>query len=311
MWLGYRESPVARDHWDGIVFYSPTIFFGRFVSQIKAAHRCPAYLILRDVFPDWAADVGVMRKGPHYWLFKAFARYQYAVADVIGIESPSNRRYFAPNDGRVRVLANWIDFGITAPSTPFPEVLRNSHVLVYAGNIGVAQDMDNLLRLARSLLARTDWKLLFVGDGTEKNRLAGEVKNQGLTNVALLPEIDPDALRGLLRHCDIGLISLDRRLKSHNVPGKLLSYLEAGLPVLASINPGNELKAFLEASGVGIAVWNGDDAALLDATSKLLDSAALRAAMATAATEACRRYFSSDRVADQILEGFQHLSPSR
>jgi glycosyltransferase involved in cell wall biosynthesis len=306
MWSGYRASPLAHREWDGIVFYSPTIFFGRFVSKLKARHACRAFLILRDVFPDWAADMGVMRRGPHYWLFKGFARYQYAVADFIGIESPSNSRYFDRADKRVQVLTNWLDLASMAPAPgPLPVALVDSTILVYAGNIGVAQDMDNLLRLAANLRSRSDCKLLFVGDGTDRPRVQAESARQGLDNVVFIPEMDPQQLRGLLRQCHIGLISLDPRLRSHNIPGKLLSYLEAGLPVLASINRGNDLRAVIETAGAGQVTWNGDDAAFLAAALRMLDDRDGRRQMAEAAQSLCREMFSSDAVAEQIASALR------
>jgi glycosyltransferase involved in cell wall biosynthesis len=284
------------------VFYSPTIFFGRFVSRLKAMHSCRALLILRDVFPDWAADTGVMKRGPHYWLFKAYARYQYSVADFIGIESPSNRRYFARADTRVQVLANWIDLSADPPpSEALPSALSSKTVLVYAGNIGVAQDIDNLLRLGARLRDRPDCGLLFVGDGTDRSRVQAECARQGLRNVVFLPEMDPHQLRGVLRNCHIGLISLDRRLRSHNIPGKLLSYLEAGLPVLASINRGNDLQQVIESGPAGIVTWNGEDHDLYDAAIRLIDNPDERSRMSKAGRALCRDVFSSDAVAQQIL----------
>jgi glycosyltransferase involved in cell wall biosynthesis len=306
MWSGYRYSPLAAEQWDAVVFYSPTIFFGRFVARLKALHSCRAFLILRDVFPDWAADAGVMRRGPHYWLFKAYARYQYSVADFIGIESPSNRRYFPGGDARVQVLPNWIDLSSPAPApTPLPAQLADSTVMVYAGNIGVAQDMDNLLRLAASLRDRMDCKLLFVGDGTERARVQLQCARQGLDNVLFLPEVDPQQLRGVLRACDIGLISLDRRLRSHNIPGKLLSYLEAGLPVLASINPGNDLGQLIENGRAGRVVWNGEDQRFHQAAIQMIADKEGRSRMAEAARDLCRSAFSSNAVARQIVETVQ------
>lgn len=315
MWDGYCTSPAASKHYDGVVFYSPTIFFGRFIARIKSLYNCRAYLILRDIFPDWAVDLGVMRKGPHYWIFKAVARYQYSVADMIGIESQSNKKYFSGNTHTTEVLHNWVD--IDAPPPPYfnlPENLRNHIILAYAGNMGIAQDMDNLVRLARSLVHRTDCRMLFVGGGSERGRIEAEVRHLGLANVVFLPEVHPQELRGLLRQCHVGLVSLDRRLRSHNITGKLLSYLEAGLPVLGSVNPGNDIKSTVEESGAGLVFWNGDDEALVEAACLLLDSEDTRIRMATAAKQLCRTRFSSLAAVNQIIEFFgctsthKHLS---
>lgn len=302
MWKGFRNSPVAQERYDGVVFYSPTIFLGRFISKLKNLYRCPAYLILRDVFPDWAADLGEMRKGPHYWFFKGVAKYQYHVADAIGIESEGNRKYFQDSQ-RVELLDNWIAIQSDGDAHYLlPPELAAKTILVYAGNMGVAQDMDNLLRLARRLAARPDVRLLLVGSGTERSRLEREVRSADLSNVVFLPEMAPAELRALLRQCHIGVLSLDKRLKTHNVPGKLLSYMEAGLPVLGSVNPGNEVKRLVDEAGVGLVSWNGDDDAFADAAMRMIDEQNERHQMGLAARDICQGRFSSRRAASQILE---------
>lgn len=301
MWKGFRNSPLLQERFDGVVFYSPTIFLGRFISKLKKLYRCPAYLILRDVFPDWTADLGEMRKGPHYWFFKAVAKYQYHVADAIGIESEGNRKYFQDSQ-KVELLDNWIAVESDDADYALPRELVAKTILVYAGNMGVAQDMDNLLRLARRLGDRSDVRLLLVGSGTERSRLEREVRSAALSNVVFLPEVAPAELRTLLRQCQIGVLSLDKRLKTHNVPGKLLSYLEAGLPVLGSVNPGNEVKRLVDESGVGLISWNGDDNAFADAAMRLIDEQNERQQMGLAARDICQSRFSSKRAASQILE---------
>jgi len=306
MWDGYRASPAASKRYDGVVFYSPTIFFGRFIARVKSLYSCRAYLILRDIFPDWAVDLGLMRKGPHYWIFKAFAQYQYSVADVIGIESSSNKKYFSRQSHKIEVLHNWIDTDAPPPpSFSLPEYVRQHCILVYAGNMGVAQDMDNLLRLARRLVHRKDCRMLFVGSGSERGRMESEARNLRLENVIFYPEVHPQELRGLLRECHVGLISLDKRLRSHNITGKLLSYLEAGLPVLASVNSGNDIKSVVEGAGAGMVLWNGEDDALANAANRMLDRRGKLARMAAAAKQLCRIQFSATAAAEQIGRTFK------
>lgn len=302
MWRGYKASPLAARGCDGVVFYSPTIFLGRFASRIKALHGCPSYLILRDIFPDWAVDLGVMRKGPHYWIFRWFAQYQYSVADTIAVESPKNKCYFDAEFRKVEVLHNWIDLQKrTPPNYKLPQELYGKTILVYAGNIGVAQDMDNLIRLGQRLSSKPECVILLVGSGSERDRLGVIVRDRNLRNVVFHSEIAADQLRGLLHQCHVGLISLDKRLRTHNIPGKLLSYLEAGLPVLASVNVGNDLKDVVELAGAGIVVWNGDDEALEAAARRMVDDSHERDRMASAARRLCETQFSSTGAANQIL----------
>lgn len=107
-----RKSPLADVCWDGVVWYSPTIFLGPMASALKKASGCRSYLIVRDIFPEWAVDMGLLGRGLPYRFFKAIERYQYSVANVIGVQTPANVPYFdawALQSGRrVEVLQNWL-----------------------------------------------------------------------------------------------------------------------------------------------------------------------------------------------------------
>ena len=252
-----RKSTLANVRWDGVIWYSPTIFLGPLANALKKASACRSYLIIRDIFPEWAVDMGLMRRGLPYRFFKAIERYQYSVADVIGVQTQGNSSYFdtwAKRCGRrVEVLQNWLadahDVGSTISVANGPLVGRT--VFVYAGNMGVAQGMDVLLDLAERLLGRRDIGFLFVGRGSDAQRLRGDAKARGLDNVVFHDEIDPAEIPGLYGQCHVGIVALDPRHKTHNIPGKFLSYMQAGLPVLASINPGNDLAELIQREGVG------------------------------------------------------------
>jgi glycosyltransferase involved in cell wall biosynthesis len=253
-----KQSPIAGRGYEAIIWYSPTIFLGPIVRWLKRRNNCPSYLILRDIFPQWAADMGLISRGPAFYLLDAIAGYQYRLADVIGVQTPGNLEFF--DDFRLRhpnchveVLQNWlgkapdeacsIDLAGTA--------LGGRRVFVYAGNMGVAQQMDKLLDLAIALRDRDDAGFLFVGRGSEAQRLRDAATTQGLRNTMFHDEIAPDEIPALYRQCHVGMISLDSRHKTHNIPGKFLTYMQAGLPVLASINAGNDLKTLVEDKRVG------------------------------------------------------------
>lgn len=252
-----RRSPLASQRWNGVVWYSPTIFLGPIVNALKRESGCRGYLIIRDIFPEWAADMGLMGKGLPYRFFKAIANYQYSVADVIGVQTPGNLAYFddwlVKFGGELEVLHNWLapttDTGcsISIANTK----LAGRTIFVYAGNMGVAQGMGVLLELAEYLKDRTDIGFLFVGRGSDIQRLVANAESRGLDNVVFFDQIDPDEIPGLYAQCHIGLVALDPRHKTHNIPGKFLSYMLSGLPVLASINPGNDLVDLILQEKVG------------------------------------------------------------
>ncbi len=104
MWLPFamlrnlRKSPFRSTKWDLIVWYSPPIFFGPLIWALRRASGARTYLILRDIFPEWAVDLGIIRRGPVYFLFKAVAAFQYAVADTIGVQTESNLAYLRELD---------------------------------------------------------------------------------------------------------------------------------------------------------------------------------------------------------------------
>ena len=252
-----RKSPFAEVRWEGVVWYSPTIFLGPIANALKKASGCRSYLIVRDIFPEWAVDMGLMGRGLPYRFFKAVERYQYDVADVIGVQTAANLPYFdywAKQGGRrLEVLQNWlavapdVDASITVANGP----LAGRTIFVYAGNMGVAQGMDVLIDLAERLLSRHDIGFLFVGRGSDAQRLRADAKARRLNNVSFYDEIDPSEIPGLYSQCHAGIVALDPRHKTHNIPGKFLSYMQAGLPVLASINPDNNLAELIQNEGVG------------------------------------------------------------
>lgn len=252
-----RKSPLAVEKWDGIAWYSPTIFLGPIVSALKRASACRSYLIIRDIFPEWSVDMGLMGRGLPYRILKAIAKYQYSVADVIGVQTQGNCSYFTDwlkgPSRRVEVLQNWLASAPAAGCSISIDqtALAGRSIFVYAGNMGIAQGMGILLELAERLKARADIGFLFVGRGSEAQRLRAQAKQRALDNVVFFDEIDPDEIPGLYAQCDVGLIALDPRHKTHNIPGKFLSYMQAGLPVLASINPGNDLAELISAQQVG------------------------------------------------------------
>lgn len=309
-WLllrGLRASSLRDERWDGVIWYSPTIFLGPVARAIKRTQGCPAYLIVRDLFPDWAVDAGVMRRdGLAYRCFKAVERYQYRQADVIGVQTPANKPLVArdaPAGTTIEVLHNWLAAPDQGSSVASPSLghLQGRTNFVYTGNMGVAQDMDAFVALARRMQDRTDVGFVFVGRGSEVARLKAEAR--ALPNLLVLDEIDPAALPTLLANCHVGIVALHPAHGTHNIPGKLLTYLHAGLPVLARVNSGNDLVAVIEQECIGLVV-PGDNPALLHAHAmRLADDAGLRDRMGKVGHGFAQRVFSPAAAARQVAGG--------
>jgi glycosyltransferase involved in cell wall biosynthesis len=303
-----RKSPLAKQRWDGVVWYSPSIFFGPIANSLKKINKCKAYLIIRDIFPEWAVDIGLMKHSFIYRCFKIIANYQYSVADVIGTQTQGNKIYFRDRkDCQIEVLQNWltdtpnIGCSISLATTK----LKGRTVFVYAGNMGVAQGMSVLIDLAASLLDRVDIGFLFVGRGNDVQRLRENAKARELDNVVFFDEIDPTEIPGLYTQCHIGIVVLDPRHKTHNIPGKFLSYMQAGLPVLASINPGNDLEEIILSEKVGRVCTDYSVDTLKRLAIDLLDEVAGNTANNHALSARCKalsaKLFSPEVAVKQIL----------
>tara|TARA_B100001093_G_scaffold132296_1_gene124839 strand:- start:2257 stop:3399 length:1143 start_codon:yes stop_codon:yes gene_type:complete len=302
-----RKSNLSLNKLDAVIWYSPTIFFGPVVHFLKKMSGCQTYLILRDIFPEWALDLGVLKKNPIYFFFKIVAKYQYFVADIIGVQSPSNLKYFKSwckkPKRKLEVLNNWLsqsnqkETKISFTNTDF----NRKKLFVYAGNMGIAQGMDIFIELADSLKNRKDLGFIFVGRGSEVNKLKKLSANKKLDNVLFFDEVSPEEIPSLLKMCHVGLVALDLRHKSHNIPGKFLTYLQAELPVLAKINFGNDLQYIIENENVGL-VYSGnvvEDLSVL--ATKIIDDEINYKAMSKSCKSLFKKMFSTNKITNQII----------
>lgn len=302
-----RKSLLADERWDGIVWYAPSIFHGPLVSAIKRASGCKSYLIIRDIFPDWAVDMGLMGRGLPYHFFNLVARYQYSVADIIGVQTPGNRRYFdswsEKPDRKLEVLQNWLEkpaqmqCSIRVDQT----ALAGRRIFVYAGNMGVAQGMGILVDLAHKLRSRSNIGFLFVGRGSDAEHLKSAAKLRQLDNLMFFDEIDPDEIPDLYAQCDVGIVALDPRHKSHNIPGKFLTYMQSGLPVLANINAGNDLAGVIRNQRVGQVCETNQVEELVQLTEKLLEQIELDDSLSVRCKDLFNREFAVESTVKQIV----------
>ncbi len=303
----FKKSPLFGKKWDGVIWYAPSIFHGPLASALKKSSGCKGYLIIRDIFPEWAVDMGLMGRGLPYRFFDIVARYQYSVADIIGVQTPGNRGYFESwqqQPGRtLEVLQNWLDRPMQArcPIRVNETALAGRKMFVYAGNMGVAQGMDILLDLADKLRHRTDVGFLFVGRGSDSARLKISARDRKLDNVLFYNEIHPDEIPDLYLQCSAGIVALDPRHKSHNIPGKFLTYMQSGLPVLANVNPGNDLAQMIRDEQVGQVCESNQVDDLAQLAHKLLEQIELDDQLPARCWKIFERDFAVEKTVHQIV----------
>jgi glycosyltransferase involved in cell wall biosynthesis len=299
----FAENPC-----DLIVFYSPTIFWGSLVRKLKDLWQCPAYLILRDIWPQFLLDVGELRPGLLYRFFKSKEVEQNDAADTIGVLSPGDLQYFAQQfpaaNYELEVLHNWAPLNeqLDSQTTYRKQLgLEDKVIFFYGGNFGVAQDLTNIVRLARNLKNEPRVFFLLVGWGSETDRLRSLIRDEHLSSIRLLPAVSQQEYLSIVSEIDVGLISLDRRFNIQNIPGKLTAYLSNAKPVLASVNPGNDLIQILEQSNAGLCCINGEDAKLAACALTLSSDSELRGILGRNGRRLFEAAFSVVNAADQVL----------
>ena len=219
-----RKQRGLFDGVDSIIWYAPTIFLWPVIRWLKSLTGAKSYLILRDIFPEWAVSLGLLKKGPTYIFLKLVERLQYRTADVIGVQTPGDLKFleaYNRDSGTLEVLPQW--------QTPPPTVQKSeasTHSLirskglrtfVYLGNMGAAQNCGVLIDMM-SRMDASRYQLVFVGDGTEKENLKAQAAKLRMNNVRFLNAIAQEDVPSLLSECDVGLIALKASHTTNNLP---------------------------------------------------------------------------------------------
>ena len=255
----FLRSLNLKNH-DGIIWWSPSIFLSPLIFFLKFTNKCPSYLIIRDLFPKWAKDLNLINNKFLYKFFNIFFLSQFLVADVVGIQSKGNKKFIPKNilfkKIKIKLLQNWyspISSKYKSKIDLKKTILKSKKVFVYAGNIGLAQNIDNIIYLAEKLQNSTDIGFLFVGRGSRYEFISNLAKKKKISNILFYKQIPNNQLEDLYKQCIGGLVVLDERHETHNIPGKMLSYLFAGLPVFALINKNHDLIKFINNNKIGFA----------------------------------------------------------
>ena len=307
---GAIASQVEENPFDLCINYSPTIFFGPLTRKLKE-RGAYVYLILRDMFPQWAVDRGLLSKASPLLLFlRYYEKLNYKSADWIGVQSAENKVDFLArfsNFDNVSVLMNWR--AVVSANAQLHQVntlrqklnLEGKVVFFYGGNIGLAQNMENIMRLARTMHGHSRAHFLFVGQGDEYKLINDLASEWMLDNVTILPSVSQEEFLEFLTVVDVGLFSLSKEHTAHNFPGKILAYMSASLPILGSVNPGNDLLSLVNRAGAGCIYVNGEDELLAGAALKLLESENMRLDLGARAHSLLVKQFSVESAVMGIM----------
>lgn len=255
---------------DLILYSTPPITFNRVIKTVKNRTGAHSYLLLKDIFPQNAVDLGMFSK--RSLLYKMFRRKEeklYNLSDFIGCMSPANVDYVINNNSsvtreKVEVCPNSIELSAEVSDENRKEILDKYGIpsdvplLIYGGNLGAPQGIDFLIEVLKSNEGRKDCFFLVIGSGTQLPKLKRMSEVENIANLMVkesLPKADYDRL---VKTADVGLIFLDKRFTIPNFPSRLLSYLENRIPVLLATDVNTDMGRIAESNKFGLWAESGD-----------------------------------------------------
>ena len=300
---------------DLVIYFTPPITFSPVVKFLKKKDNSKSYLILRDIFPQNVRDLGLLNNNILFNYFRRKEKELYDISDYIGCMSEGNINYVLEHnnveENKLEILYNWgkLDNNDGLPSVVnYKEKygLGNKFIAVFGGNIGLPQELEFLLELAKEYQDRDDIIFLIVGEGAEKQRMIDIVESEKLSNVIIKDMLPRDEYNNLIKQCDIGLINLSRKFIIPNIPSKTISYFKASIPVLASTDKNTDYKdLLLKKAKAGLWSETGDLIAYKNNFERLFNDEKLRRELG----ENGRRFFeenlSIEKAYQTIIKNFE------
>lgn len=238
-----------------LVVYSPSIFLFLF-KLILPKKNISSYLILRDLFPYWAREAGIINNDFVFGVLSYVARIQIASFDMVGCQSDKDVEFVQTINSAAVRFNNWVTAPARAKNMDLPLKLQrffevnSGRVVVYTGNVGPAQDIARLLDLSE-LYIGMDVGFLFLGSGSLFKELADYANTKSLPNVLFHESLPNRMLPQIFDKCSVGVVSLNKKINVNNVPGKFISYLSNGLPVLCDSAFNAELEKYFSSYEIG------------------------------------------------------------
>lgn len=273
-------------NFDLILYSTPPITFPKVIEYAKKVNpSAKTYLLLKDIFPQNAVDMGMLSKsgvkGILYKFFRAKEKKLYALSDFIGCMSPANVRYVLGHNpeisaNRVEVAPNSYDVPENVRKIDSNTIRKKYNlptdrpIFIYGGNMGKPQGISFLIECLNVLKDRKDCHFVIVGNGTEYPKLDAWVKKvrpKAVSVFSTLPKTDYDALASA---CDVGLIFLDYRFTIPNYPSRLLPYLMERKPIIAATDPNCDTGTLAEKYGYGFYCPSNSVEAFVNVVNKML-----------------------------------------
>ncbi len=254
-------------HFDLMLYSTPPITFCKAIEYVKKRDGVETYLLLKDIFPQNAIDLGMMKKegikSILYKYFKTKEKRLYRISDRIGCMSEANVNYVINHNPEidpkiVEICPNSIEIIDRSVDENSKIKIRNKYniplnkkIFVYGGNLGKPQGIEFLIHCIHTQKDSDSTFFLVIGDGTEYRKLEEFKKKYKQKNFKLLQRLSQEEYYRIVASCDVGMIFLDHRFTIPNFPSRLLDYMAAKLPVLAVTDTNTDVGKVIVNGGFG------------------------------------------------------------
>lgn len=271
-WLLFRaiKKYFKNIKFDLLLYSTPPITYNKSISYLKTKNQAMTYLLLKDIFPQNAVDLNLMKEGGiiHRY-FKMVEKRLYSLSDHIGCMSEANKQYILAHhpyllQSRVEVNPNSIDLkwldASKVSSSDFRkkwEINPDALICLYGGNLGKPQGIDFLIEILEHY--NNDPRIFFfiIGDGTEFDKLSNWFLRVTPHNAKLINRLPKKEFDEIAKYGQAGLILLDRRFTIPNFPSRLLTYLENKMSIWAATDVNTDIGQLAKDNEFGFWVENG------------------------------------------------------
>lgn len=299
---------------DVVIWSVSTTLIYYSVNRIKKRFSAKEYLLLKEYWPQDPVDLGAMKEGGMvYSVLKHVEKKMLDQADFIGVSSPAAVKYvndrYPQNTPKCEVCPH-CEKPLTVDRSRRKEILQNygipedKVIFLYGGNFGVSQGVEDMAACVGAASEIDDVYFVMLGSGTEYDKVKMALAQY--SNVKFLPGQKYSAFFSLASVCDCGLIFLFKGYKVPNIPGKLNTYLNAEVPIIACVDKTTDAGDILTDAGAGIKVYSGDVPAFCEAVGALRDINLRRKMSCNAKKLLCER-FTPQKAVDIVASHFKEF----
>ncbi len=293
---------------------SPNLFQAYSAYRVAKAKRVPFVLEIRDLWPDFAIGMGVLKNSVLIWASRMLEKFLYSKADRIVVNSPGFIKHIQKVSGKTAML---IPNGADTAMFDLPDqagaanrkktgLKENEFVVMYTGAHGPANDLSTVLKAAEQMKSHPDVKFVLVGSGKEKKQLISYAENNALSNVLFLDPVAKSEIGSYMQAADAGLAILKNiPMFTTTYPNKVFDFMAAGKPVLCQIN--GVIREVIEENQCGLYVEPGNPEALANAVLELAADPESCKRMGMNGKRAIREVFSREKAAEQYEALFHEL----